>query len=492
MTNSVRLLPSAAAILVATTLFAGPGRAEMPAVKISDANKVAACASPGRLMAFVKDRNPNLPDKFDNIAAAYKQAGEELGVRWDYAFFQMLVETGFLTYKGTVKPDQNNFAGIGATGGGVRGESFKDVVTGARAHLEHLAMYAGDKLENPTAERTRLVMEQGVLTSWQNSISGPMTYTRLTKKWAPTSKNYARDIQNVADRFFNGSCNGVDPTVEASAEVPAEKAPSKVAEASQPADEPAVDTTAVAATAPVASSAVPSASIQSAYVPPASEAVNIAVANGAQPPPVPVEESIGDKLAKKANDDARADVGVKSGLGGGQMAEAAATQQPQALKILNAPQPPAATAPTQAPAETAAVAPVSPAVAPKAEAAKPGLLASLSAFGRSIMNPATKSDVPNAPAAPADAAAPLANNKPAGNSKCRVFTASYGGGKSVIIKAVADKQTNYTVLDVNEGAEKREADAYIAAYAKGGETVGNDFKSQDQALDKAFELCPEG
>ncbi len=51
---------------------------------------------------------------------------------------------------------------------------------------------------------------------------------------------------------------------------------------------------------------------------------------------------------------------------------------------------------------------------------------------------------------------------------------------------------NYTVLHVNEGSEKREAEAYIAAYAKGGETVATEFKNQDQALDKAFELCPEG
>ncbi len=40
---------------------------------------------------------------------------------------------------------------------------------------------------------------------------------------------------------------------------------------------------------------------------------------------------------------------------------------------------------------------------------------------------------------------------------------------------------NYTVLDVNEGTEKREADAYISAYAKGGEAVG-EFQSQSQAL----------
>ena len=52
---------------------------------------------------------------------------------------------------------------------------------------------------------------------------------------------------------------------------------------------------------------------------------------------------------------------------------------------------------------------------------------------------------------------------------CKVWTASYGGGHSVIIRARADRQDNYTVLDVNEGSEKREAAAYIAAYAKGGE-----------------------
>ena len=99
----------------------------------------------------------------------------------------------------------------------------------------------------------------------------------------------------------------------------------------------------------------------------------------------------------------------------------------------------------------------------------------------------------------ASAAAALAQLKPAtapsasapSNMKCRVWTASYGGQKTIIIKAVADQHINYTVLDVNEGAERREAEAYIAAYAKGGQQVG-EFASQTQALDKAFDLCPEG
>ncbi len=52
-------------------------------------------------------------------------------------------------------------------------------------------------------------------------------------------------------------------------------------------------------------------------------------------------------------------------------------------------------------------------------------------------------------------------------------------------------QVLMNVLDVHKGSEKRELDAYIAAYAKGGEKVG-EFSSQTKALSKAFELCPEG
>ena len=72
-----------------------------------------------------------------------------------------------------------------------------------------------------------------------------------------------------------------------------------------------------------------------------------------------------------------------------------------------------------------------------------------------------------------------------------MWTASYGGQKALIIKSVVDKVVNYTVLDVNEGAEKREAEAFISAYAKEGAVAG-EYGNQSQALDKAFELCPEG
>lgn len=74
-------------------------------------------------MAFLKMRNGQLSSRYRDIAKWYRRHGEAWRVRWDYAFFQMALETNFLTYRrangdrGDVHPRQNNFAGIGATGG---------------------------------------------------------------------------------------------------------------------------------------------------------------------------------------------------------------------------------------------------------------------------------------------------------------------------------------------------------------------------------------
>ena len=89
----------------------------------------------------------------------------------------MILETGALSYwrgnrSGDVKPEQNNFAGLGATGNGVRGESFKDVETGVRAHLEHFMLYAGRPVESPVAERTRKVHEWRILVPGSSPSSG--------------------------------------------------------------------------------------------------------------------------------------------------------------------------------------------------------------------------------------------------------------------------------------------------------------------------------
>src|SRR5690606_12546573 len=94
------------------------------------------------------------------------------------------------------------------------GERFPDISTGTRAHIEHLVMYSGTRVENPVAERTRNVQDWGVLTDWHKSLGGSVTFTQLAKKWAPGSKRYAADIDAIATRFFEGVCHEPDPQPE--------------------------------------------------------------------------------------------------------------------------------------------------------------------------------------------------------------------------------------------------------------------------------------
>ncbi len=102
---------------------------------------------------------------------------------------------------------------------------------------------------------------------------------------------------------------------------------------------------------------------------------------------------------------------------------------------------------------------------------------------------------PSIPAQPASAAAAGAaggqsSSAQASGAQCKVWSASFGGDKSVLIRVNDGQITHFTALQVNAGREKEETTAYIAAYARGGRTVG-EFTSADQAINKAFELCPK-
>ncbi len=170
----------------------------MPDIKISAKNAVPECVTPGRLIEYLKSRNAELSPRFESVPVEYMRIGEQLGVRWDYAFYQMILETGALSYQrgnrsGDVKPTQNNFAGLGATGGGAAGESFKDVPTGVRAHLEHLLHYSGAKLDNPTAERTRKVQEWGVLDELARAVQPPHHLRRPRRQVGPGQRLLLQD-----------------------------------------------------------------------------------------------------------------------------------------------------------------------------------------------------------------------------------------------------------------------------------------------------------
>jgi Mannosyl-glycoprotein endo-beta-N-acetylglucosaminidase len=402
--------------------------AALPGIKTSPSNRVPECATPGRMMRYLKSRNAELDPRYAGVATEYMRIGEALGVRWDFAFYQMIIETGSLSYRrgnraGDVKAAQNNFAGLGAVGGGVTGESFKDIATGVRAHLEHLLLYAGDEIENPTAERTRKVQEWGVLSAWHKRFTRPITYSDLAQQWAPGSNSYGRMLEDIADRFAE-FCAAPDPHPELVAEA---RGASKDAGPASPAEAP--------------------------------------------------DRPVGAELAKRAIEDGKAqDYDRRSALGALEQDK----RLPAPLTLLNPP-------PAAGEAEHA----MAPEASPSANVKEPGKATATSAAplatGGAAKAPAN--DKPLRTAAAATAA--KASVPPPTAQKCRVWTASYGGQKALIIRSIVDKIVNYTVLDVNDGAETREAEAFIQAYAKDGAVTG-EFGSQTQALDKAFELCPEG
>lgn len=185
-----------------------PSGPETPEIRASGVNAVPKCVTPDRLMAFLRSQNDRLDAKYSNIAADYKKHGEALRVRWDFAFYQMLLETNYLRFGHDVKPKQNNFAGLGATGHGVPGESFPDVTTGVLAQVQHLVAYSGEMVANPVAQRTR--DNQDGIIAQSKRLGRPVRFADLTNRWA-ADRNYARSIMAVSERFTAGHCTGSDP-----------------------------------------------------------------------------------------------------------------------------------------------------------------------------------------------------------------------------------------------------------------------------------------
>lgn len=78
----------------------------------------------------------------EDFCKIYIEECKAEGVKAEVAFCQAMLETGFLKFGGDVKKEQYNFAGIGATGGGVSGHSFSTIREGIRAQVQHLKAYA--------------------------------------------------------------------------------------------------------------------------------------------------------------------------------------------------------------------------------------------------------------------------------------------------------------------------------------------------------------
>lgn len=132
------------------------------------------------------------------LADYYIRYCAEAGLRADLLWAQMIHETGYGRYGGDVSPEQNNYAGLGAIGGGVPGLTFSSAEAGVMAHVAHMVAYVYptspvDWANASTDPRYDLVNPQGVAA----------VLADLNGRWAVPGDTYGQSIEKIA-RAING------------------------------------------------------------------------------------------------------------------------------------------------------------------------------------------------------------------------------------------------------------------------------------------------
>ena len=154
-----------------------------------------AQATAEQMKAYLKKKNPSVPQPVLDMLPLYLSEGEAEGVRGDIAFAQSCLETGNFTFSGSaVTLPQNNFCGLGVTQRGKTGLSFESPQLGIRAQVQHLKAYAStDKLRNERIDPRFRYVTRGCApyTEWLGQKENPQG-----KGWAAGEK-YGEKILSI-------------------------------------------------------------------------------------------------------------------------------------------------------------------------------------------------------------------------------------------------------------------------------------------------------
>ncbi len=102
-----------------------------------------------QLVAFFVSKNPSCDlNKVKRLASYYVEQAKFEGINSDVAWVQMCLETGFLKFGLLVKPEMNNFCGLGAIDKNNPGLAFATEKDGVIAHIQHLHAYGTTRALN--------------------------------------------------------------------------------------------------------------------------------------------------------------------------------------------------------------------------------------------------------------------------------------------------------------------------------------------------------
>lgn len=159
----------------------------------------ASMLTPDEIAAWFTStgRTANTTVPIQQLITDYQQAAvggastPATGVRFDLAFAQSVVETGYFSFPayGQLTPGDNNFAGIGACDSCAHGWHFPDALTGVSAQMELLEAYS-----SPTKVATPLIGNVGV------GGCCP-TWMALAGKWA-SSTVYGISIMTIYQQML--------------------------------------------------------------------------------------------------------------------------------------------------------------------------------------------------------------------------------------------------------------------------------------------------
>jgi hypothetical protein len=127
----------------------------------------------------------------------YYTEGKLEGIRPDVAFAQAVHETGHFRYGGDVVPLQNNYCGLGTTGGGVKGAWFPDAQIGVRAQIQHLLGYSATR-----PPQKAIVDPRYELLKATGKFGQSVTWTDLNGKWAVPGETYGQMILRIHQRIL--------------------------------------------------------------------------------------------------------------------------------------------------------------------------------------------------------------------------------------------------------------------------------------------------
>ncbi len=512
----------AAALTLASMLMLSSAVYAAPPIRTGPDNRVPSCVSPERLMAFLRDRNGELDPRFSDIARWYKHYGDAWGVRWDYAFYQMVLETNYLKFRrgngrrGDVHEKQNNFAGIGATGGGVPGERFADVKTGVHAQIQHLVAYSGEFVKQPVAKRT--AENQDDIIAKSRRLGRPVTFGDLARRWA-VDRQYAKNIDFVSSMFTDGYCKGPARTEEAALTPPPAPKPAKRYAKPAMLGGPKPNMLAGPETETLPWQTGEQSVSQNAH--PSSPSEKAPQDDAPRKPGPPVRTLWSRDKAKQAPSSAAApapeDTGARPQENSAQITPPPAAEQARPAGSFVAETAPDTAAADQVAPEnepitlpTFRIAPAMPEPSKLGGPVTAEDAAPAQAAGRLPPGTFVETDPPPFAAQPDDvrmiaAAAPAAAGathamtsgaapKPRAlgkGSDCRILAASYGGRKTLLIQSSKDGLLNLTALTVLDGFEESMFESYAKANAPGAQIIAQ-FETKADAIEEAKVICPKG